>query len=348
MAQVDMTRTPRVVLASARPHANENEPPPCSGEDVARVAPGALARKFMTIVSRAEQNNLKNSLFGNPCVHDTRNFPFALELERNWTMIRGELARVMMNRDAQSGFREGDATEDAIGRERGWKTYPFTSYGRRIESNIRECPDTWRQLQRVPGLVSAMFSILEPGQRLPPHRGPYNGILRLHLGLIVSEPQADEIHRWEEGKALIFDDAFEHEAWNETDYTRVVLFVDFAKPLRFPARLLNNLLLGSFPFRPFIREGIEGAGRLSQRLYREAQVLRDEQARRLLETGDANAQDDDEESPPPRRNERSPVAAEGVVTQTKVETRTDPAVAETSMEKASAALARGEWPFDKT
>ena len=29
-----------------------------------------------------------------------------------------------------------------------------------------------------------MFSILEPGKHLPPHKGPDNGVLRLHLGLI--------------------------------------------------------------------------------------------------------------------------------------------------------------------
>ena len=88
-----------------------------------------------------------------------------------------------------------------------------------------------------------MFSILEPGKHLPPHRGPYNGVLRLHLGLIVPEPREQlgirvekEVYRWKEGEAVIFDDAYEHEAWNRTPHTRVVLFVDFVKPLRFPGQ----------------------------------------------------------------------------------------------------------------
>ena len=79
-----------------------------------------------------------------------------------------------------------------------------------------------------------MFSILEPGKHLPPHRGPYNGVLRLHLGLIVPEPREqlgirvdNDVYRWQEGEAVIFDDAYEHEAWNRTPHTRVVLFVDF-------------------------------------------------------------------------------------------------------------------------
>lgn len=54
-----------------------------------------------------------------------------------------------------------------------------------------------------------------------------------------------------------FDDAFEHEAWNRTPHTRVVLFVDFRKPLRFPANMLNWLLLNLAVFTPFIREGMD-------------------------------------------------------------------------------------------
>lgn len=89
-------------------------------------------------------------------------------------------------------------------------------------------------------------------------------MLRLHLGLIVPEPRertairvGPEQRHWEEGRALIFDDAYEHEAWNETGGVRVVLWVDFAKPLRFPASVLNQLLLRPAVFTPFVREGGE-------------------------------------------------------------------------------------------
>jgi ornithine lipid ester-linked acyl 2-hydroxylase len=117
-------------------------------------------------------------------------------------------------------------------------------------------------VRKIPGLRTAMFSILEPGKRLPPHRGPYNGVLRLHLGLLVPEPPTSfgsrigpELRHWREGEVLIFDDAHEHEAWNETDRPRVVLFVDFLKPLKFPANLLNRFLLGIALFTHYVREG---------------------------------------------------------------------------------------------
>jgi len=97
---------------------------------------------------------------------------------------------------------------------------------------------------------------------LKPHRGPYNGVLRLHLGLLVpaTPPQTvairvdNEVCHWQEGKVLIFDDSYEHEAWNHSNETRVVLFVDFVKPLRFPASFVNWLILNIALFTPFIRE----------------------------------------------------------------------------------------------
>jgi beta-hydroxylase len=66
---------------------------------------------------------------------------------------------------------------------------------------------------------------------------------------------------------LIFDDAYEHEAWNETGEVRVVLFVDFERPLRFPASLLNRLLLGMAPWTPFLREGSENLRRWERRFH---------------------------------------------------------------------------------
>jgi beta-hydroxylase len=129
-------------------------------------------------------------------------------------------------------------------------------------------------VQNIPGLKTAMFSIFEPGKHLPAHRGPYNGLLRLHLGLIVPEPReqvairiGNEICHWEEGRVLIFDDAFEHEAWNKTDKTRVVLFIDFVKPLRFPSNVLNWLILNLAVFTPFVREGYENHRIWEQRFH---------------------------------------------------------------------------------
>ena len=54
----------------------------------------------------------------------------------------------------------------------------------------------------------------------------------------------------------------------------MVLFVDFVKPLRFPANLVNGLLLNIAVFTPFIREGLDNHQEWEKRFYAEAEALR--------------------------------------------------------------------------
>ena len=224
--------------------------------------PGFSYRLGRAVTGWVERTNLKYSRVGNPPVYDNIVFPWAAEVESEWHLIRAELDRLLTRKDELPGFHEIAADVRAISADRNWKTFLICAYGVKSEEAIRTCPETWRILQKIPGLTSALFSIFEPGKHLPPHRGPYNGVLRFHLGLIVPDHPdkigirvANRICHWQEGKALIFDDAYEHEAWNHSDEVRVVLFVDFAKPLRFPGSLLNWLILHIAVFTPFVREG---------------------------------------------------------------------------------------------
>jgi beta-hydroxylase len=243
--------------------------------------PSATVRAFMAVVAFIERLNLKYSKVGNPAIYDNAVFPWASESEREWHLIRGALDKVLVRKDDLPGFHEIAADVMQTSNDRGWKTFMLAGYGLTSTRNIETCPETWRVCQKIPGLLTVMFSILEPGKHLKPHRGPYNGVLRLHLGLIVPEPRSElgirvgqDIYRWEEGKAVIFDDAYEHEAWNNTPHTRVVLFVDFVKPMRFPARFLNWLLLKLAIFTPFIREGTENQKKWEQKFYAQAEALR--------------------------------------------------------------------------
>jgi beta-hydroxylase len=243
--------------------------------------PSLITRAFMALVAFVERLNLKYSKVGNPPIYDNAVFPWAGLIERDWRLIRAELDRVLTRKDDLPGFHEIASDVNTISQDRGWKTFLLCGYGFRSDNNIGLCPDTWRVCQNIPGLITVMFSILEPGKHLPPHRGPYNGVLRLHLGLIVPEPREQlgirvekDTYRWKEGEAVIFDDAYEHEAWNRTLHTRVVLFVDFRKPLRFPANVLNWLLLNLAVFTPFIREGMDNQKAWEKKFYEQAEALR--------------------------------------------------------------------------
>jgi beta-hydroxylase len=110
-------------------------------------------------------------------------------------------------------------------------------------------------------MTTAFFSILSPGKHVGAHRGPYRGVLRYHLGLRVPEPQdaagisvGGQVAHWREGGSLLFDDGYEHFAWNDTDGLRVVLFLDVERPLRRPAAVLNRAVIRGVAASPFVRD----------------------------------------------------------------------------------------------
>jgi aspartyl/asparaginyl beta-hydroxylase (cupin superfamily) len=86
---------------------------------------------------------------------------------------------------------------------------------------------------------TAVFSLREPKTRIPPHTGVNNARLIAHLPLIVPSGcgfrVGAETRHWEPGKAFVFDDTIEHEAWNDSDQLRVVLILDLRNPYLAPA-----------------------------------------------------------------------------------------------------------------
>jgi beta-hydroxylase len=146
-----------------------------------------------------------------------------------------------------------------------WKTFWLRGYGRDIPRNRARCPETSRLLEGIPGLTTAMFSILRGPKRIAPHCGPYAGVLRLHLALKVPKGEGESWIRvgpdrasWEEGRCLIFDDTHEHEVRHDVPGDRVVLFVDFLRPLPWPLSTLNRTFVAAIAHtQPFVVQGFE-------------------------------------------------------------------------------------------
>ena len=259
-----------------------HKPQTFATEGMAPIArPSWTARFFMRVVQWAEGLNLDYAVHGNPPVYAATTFPWVKELEAAYPDIRAELERVLAHKDELPNFQDIASDVRTITTDTGWKTFFLVGFGEVSKRNTALCPKTWEALRKIPGLKTAMFSIFEPGKHLKPHRGPYNGVLRLHLGLVVPEPRekiairvGGQVCHWEEGKALIFDDAYEHEAWNHSEKTRVVLFVDFVKPLLFPASFINWLLMNIAFFTPFVREGLYRHKAWEKKFYAEAEALR--------------------------------------------------------------------------
>jgi ornithine lipid ester-linked acyl 2-hydroxylase len=171
--------------------------------------------------------------------YDSGSFPFAAELERNWTVVRDELLALTT--------REFIAwPEHSLYGDKGWNTFGLYAFGQRQAEGCERCPQTEQLLLKIPGLMMAGFSRLAPAAHIVPHRGyeGYSGyVLRLHLGLEVPDAcglrVGNETRTWHEGRCLVFDDSVQHEAWNKSDVNRTVLLLDFINPFRRQPLLLN-------------------------------------------------------------------------------------------------------------
>ena len=128
----------------------------------------------------------------------------------------------------------------ALNHNPNWTAIHLLQNGRRIDANARHCPKTLEVISRmdqpdVPGASpNAMFSLLAPRTRIPPHTGVANTRLVCHLPLIVPDDCGfrcgETIREWRVGEAFVFDDTIEHEAWNDSDQLRVVLIIDLWPP----------------------------------------------------------------------------------------------------------------------
>lgn len=241
-------------------------------------------RSFLDKCGIAAQSGLewtvaRLSPLGDPHIYDTRLFPWAAGIEREWRSIREELDAVMVFRDQMPSFQDILKEVGAIQSDNNWKTFFLAGIGMNCDENRKRCPETVRLLGRIPGMTTAFFSILSPGKHIPAHRGAWNGILRFHLGLMVPEPRervririGNDYYSWREGEGLIFDDTFNHEVWNETDGYRVVLFVDFARPLYQPFHWMNERLLNFGTLAPFLREAGEKQRRWQDAFWKKKQA----------------------------------------------------------------------------
>jgi beta-hydroxylase len=124
--------------------------------------------------------------------------------------------------------------QDWLNPEKKWFVYPIFSWpeGKQYPQT-NKVPFTANLIKElIPKHGAAGFSVMRAGAHIPPHEGLQANFLRCHLGIDIPEGDTalrveDTIHKWENGKAFVFDDRVTHEAWNKTDRDRVVLLVDY-------------------------------------------------------------------------------------------------------------------------
>jgi len=201
----------------------------------------------------------RRSLVGDATFFPLERFPWVQHIEEHWEVIREELEGVLEDREALPNFQDISKDQIEITDDDRWKTYFLYGYGFEAKLGVETCPRTAALMREIPGMTTAMFSILSPRKHILDHRGPYKGVLRYHLGLIVPEDAescrirvGDDFRHWLSGESMVFDDTFNHEVWNDTDETRVVLFVDVLRPLPFPESLINGAIVKAIGWSPFV------------------------------------------------------------------------------------------------
>ena len=188
-------------------------------------------------------------------------FPFLKEFEDRWEEIQAEVREVLKFRAQLPGFQEVSPDQYRIATADNWKTLFLYGFGSKLETNCKQAPVTADIIGRSGKIHTAFFSILAPGYHIPAHTGVTKGILRAHLGLIIPEERekcrirvGEQFMNWEEGKVFVIDDTYDHEVWNDTDEERVVLLLDFNRPMRPGGRLVNWLLLKAVKLTAFYQE----------------------------------------------------------------------------------------------
>lgn len=170
-------------------------------------------------------------------------------LQQNWQVIRAEAENLLALKKIKAAEQNNDAGFNSFFKN-GWKRFYLKWYDASHPSAEQLCPQTYALLKAIPSVKAAMFAELPPGGKLNPHRDPFAGSLRYHLGLAT--PNDDrcfidvdgERHSWRDGQGVMFDETYIHWAINGSESDRVILFCDVERPMRYRWAQAVNRWLG--------------------------------------------------------------------------------------------------------
>ena len=167
--------------------------------------------------------------------YNKEDFDFLKPVSENFAVIKEELLSLMKLNVEDQWLRTFPSYVKSE-TPKAWKVFSFVFFNIKFLNNAALCPRTAEIIYSIPQILSCDYSFLKPQTHIMPHKGYTRMVLRCHLPLIVPDPEkcmirvGDETRHWKEGELMIFDDSFDHEAWNNTDENRVVLMFDIPNP----------------------------------------------------------------------------------------------------------------------
>ncbi|MGZ7030172.1 MAG: aspartyl/asparaginyl beta-hydroxylase domain-containing protein [Terriglobales bacterium] len=172
-------------------------------------------------------------------------FPWLDAMEAQTEAIRNEFLQVLASEEGFAPYLTYSPDQPLnqwaeLNNSLRWSAFHLYQGGLPVAANVERCPITMATLAGAPmpdqpgRTPSAMFSLLKPHTRIPPHVGASNARLVVHLPLLVPPGcgfrVGNDTREWVPGKAWVFDDTIEHEAWNDSAQLRVVLIFDIWHP----------------------------------------------------------------------------------------------------------------------
>jgi len=199
----------------------------------------------------------------NKPVLPTDQFPELRRLRDNWQVIRDEALRLFDEGRIRAAAKNNDWGFHSFFKS-GWKRFYLKWYEDFLPSARATCPKTVELLDSIPSVHGAMFTLLPAGAKLGNHRDPFAGSLRYHLGLVT--PNSEKCHIfvdgvecvWRDGEDFLFDETFIHYAENATDKTRIILFCDVERPLKYRFMTAVNRWVSSHIVKATATENVEG------------------------------------------------------------------------------------------
>ena len=176
-----------------------------------------------------------------PAILDTASeFPNAAKFTGAWRDIRDEALGVRLGKVPRFHDIMPEQADISANDGLDWRMFVLKAYDMGVPANLARMPVLSRLLAECPEVKSAAISFLAPRKHIPSHRGPFRGIMRFHLGLVMPR-QADgrpatimmidhQEKRITDGEGMLWDDTYPHEVINNADEARIALLLDVWRP----------------------------------------------------------------------------------------------------------------------
>jgi aspartate beta-hydroxylase len=233
----------------------------------AEVAGGGLVPSFYEF-GTAVLRSIYQARISSPPIFDPpqAHFPGSLRFTDAWTAIRAEALAIAGQLETVPKFQELMPEQTAISANDGrdWRMFVLKAYGIEVLPNLAACPVLAGLIRQAPAVTSAALSFLAPHKHIPPHYGPFKGILRFHLMLRMpldadGKPTAvlkvdGAEYLLADGDCLLWDDTYQHEVCNQSDSVRIALLLDVWRPampldMQVLSRLIVLFVQGAMRYR---------------------------------------------------------------------------------------------------